>query len=270
MQPWVEVGELKSPKPESRRNSFLSLILSPKLPLLPSSFASSRCDGQRHLATAFLLFLLLVGLVWHCRSPLDANVAFVIFPATATESLSPSSPIQEHGLKLQPLNREPDLQMSQKISQSHRPDENLPFNVTRNHNSASRTGTMHSVCWHSGAHNHHDNQNRRSQSAGEFPGITISGSGCSTCTVGESCSFTIKIRPPARWSLNESLYTSGLPFKKELIVLMRGPALVTTYVAPDPADRRSFLVTYRPWDEGSYGYEIEVQKWSVPASPRTA
>ena len=262
MLPWTDNGSFKSPKPDCPRTGFLSLIHSPKIFLWPSSIVTSRCDWQRSLVAVFLSFMLIAGLVWHCRLPFDANISFVIFPATAIQTLSPSPPQQEHWLKQQTLNQEFDRHTPRAIPQSNLNDEVFSENVLSDYHDypTIRTSTRHSVCWQSGTHRRFDNSNPTSQSIGEFPGITVSGSDCSTCTVGDSCSFTITIRPPVRWHLNETLYTSGLPFKKELIVLMRGPALVTTYVTPDVADRRSFVVSYRPWDEGQYRYGTVVRK----------
>eukprot|EP00897_Mesotaenium_endlicherianum_P005192 jgi/Mesen1/4700/ME000241S03738 len=91
---------------------------------------------------------------------------------------------------------------------------------------------------------------------GGLDGVTIYGDGCSVCHVGASCSFTIRVLPPARWALNASEYSTGVPFKKELMVTLQGPALAHGYVTPDPLSRAASSVTFRTWDAGVYRVSV--------------
>lgn len=113
------------------------------------------------------------------------------------------------------------------------------------------------VCWSSP-------RLKPAESADVSNGIIVSGQGCSSCVVGEYCSFLIQlVGPTASWKLPES-YGASLrpartvqdPFKWDLMVLLRGPALGSAEVTPLSADARVLRATFRVWDEGSYNVSL--------------
>lgn len=100
------------------------------------------------------------------------------------------------------------------------------------------------VCWRSTETGGHTLQRELVQEPG-IPGVSVFGPGCSSCVVGATCSFTISVMPPATW-------TAPVSQRRELNVLLQGPALHAGLIEPTQMDDTSFLVTYRVWDAGLY------------------
>lgn len=85
-------------------------------------------------------------------------------------------------------------------------------------------------------------------------GLEVQGAGARGCTVGELCSFTVRVSEPATWP-----YNASQAFNWDPTVTLAGPALVHTSVAAVPAPlisppirTQAFAMTYTAWDPGVY------------------